>query len=95
MTGLTPPGKLPGAKNGTPLRNMLPPSFEGTVVTHVPPVNVVVAVVADGENVICASGTLMVFGVPLAVNWIAEPLTLIVNGLDPGPLAFSTLLNQM
>jgi hypothetical protein len=28
---------------------MLPPSFEGTVVTHMPPVNVVVAVVADGE----------------------------------------------
>jgi len=89
------PQKLPGAKNGTPPRNMLPPSFEGTVVTHVPPVNVVVAVVADGENVICASGTLMVYGVPLAVNWIAEPSTLIVNGLDPDPLAFSTLLNQM
>jgi hypothetical protein len=74
---------------------MLPPSFKGTVVTHVPPVNVVVVVVADGENAICASGTLMVYGVPLAVNWIVEPLTLIVNGLDPGPFTFSTLLNQV
>jgi len=74
---------------------MLLPSFAGTVVTHVPPVNVVVAVVADGENVICTSGTLMVDGVPLAERWIVEPLTLTVNGQDPGPLAFSTLLNQM
>jgi len=49
VTGLMPSGKLAGTTNGTPARNMLPPSFEGTVVTHMPPVNVVVAVVADGE----------------------------------------------
>src|SRR4029077_12428572 len=95
VTGLMPPGSPPaGTGNATPERNTLSEKLAGTVVTHFPPLNVVVALLAEVEKTISLSGTDTVYGVPFAEkvifwlrNWIVPPLL--------APLGFSTLLNQI
>lgn len=64
---------------------------DGTRVTHIPPVNVVVAVVADGSNVTCESGN-EILKAELLIIWFVNR---IVTGVDPRPLGFRTPLNQM
>lgn len=57
VTFFIPPGMFVGTRKPKPERNVFPARPEdGTRVTHIPPVNVVVAEVALGSNVTCASG---------------------------------------
>src|SRR5207244_2408668 len=75
-----------------PEKNVLPARpDEGTRVTHIPPIKVVVAVVAAGSKVTCASGTATVKLVLLIV-WLVNRN---VTGAAPRPLGLSTLLNQI
>jgi hypothetical protein len=57
-----PPGKLTGTRKPRPSRNTFPPSPRGTVVRHVfvASSKTVVAVVAAGEKVTTAFGTVSV-----------------------------------
>jgi hypothetical protein len=64
---------------------------DGARVTHIPPINVVVAVVAVGSNVTLASGTDSVKFALVIVCWVKR----IVTGVETSPLGLSTLLNQM
>ena len=68
--------------------------FDGTVVIDTPPgPNVVVAKFTFGSNVTVASGTeSIVAGVVGMV--IVCPVNVIVTGVEPRPLALSTLVNQ-
>ncbi len=67
---------------------------DGTVVTHIPPLNAVVATVAAGSNVTLASGTGSVMAGVVGMV-IVCPVKWIVTGVEPRPLGLSTLLNQM
>ena len=81
-----------GTSKPTADRKVFPAKpFDGTRVTHIPPVNVVVAKVAAGSNVTIASGTLTVKLPLLMVCWVKRNVT----GLKPRPLGLRTLLNQM
>jgi hypothetical protein len=64
---------------------------DGTRVTHIPPLNVVVAVVAAGSKITVASGT----GTVKFALVIVCPVKWIVTGVEPRPLGLSTLVNQM
>jgi Ni,Fe-hydrogenase III small subunit len=64
---------------------------DGATVTHIPPLKVVVAMVAAGSNVTLASGT---DSVKFALV-IVCPVKRIVTGVEPRPLGLSTALNQI
>jgi len=64
---------------------------DGTRVTHIPPLNVVVAEVAAGSKVTAASGTETLKAELLSFCCVKR----IVIGVEPSPLGFRTLLNQM
>ena len=68
--------------------------FDGTVVTCIPPTNVVVAKVTLGSNVTLASGTESVMAGVVGMV-IVCPVKWIVTGVEPRPLGLSTPLNQM
>ena len=57
VTGLIEPGRFAGTGKLRPEKNVLPFISDGTVVIHIPPAKVVVAVTAEGSNVTLASGT--------------------------------------
>src|SRR6185295_3556424 len=94
---LMPPGTPAGigACTATPSRKTLPDRpDDGTVVTHWPLQNTVVAIVTVGEKMTVADGTGTMKSAPSTVNWI-EPVKPIVTGSEPRPCTLRTLLNQM
>jgi len=91
VTGLIPPAKPDGSGRAKPVRKISSLPEIGTVVTHMPLVNVVVAQVALGLKVIIALGTVT----ENALEVMVEQLKLIVAPLRGIPLAVKFALNQM
>jgi len=96
VTGCIDPGRFAGTKKLRAEKKVLPlrVGFDGTVVIDTPPApKAVVAEFTFGSNVTVASGTGSVIGGMVGMV-IVCPVNVTVTGVEPRPVALSTLVNQ-